>query len=132
MFWRGRPFLRILLFFASGILVAQYWFADKQLPLRDLIFLLVFITSVSAVIANRIKSFKYSWVAGLIFNIALFIAGLTLTVQQIRQSRVKLDENPQAVWEGKLVTEPMQRAKTVKFILKIVKRTDHDSVFPTG
>ncbi len=130
MFWRGRPFLRILLFFASGILVAQYWFADKQLPLRDLIFLLVFITSVSAVIANRIKSFKYSWVAGLIFNIALFIAGLTLTVQQIRQSRVKLDENPQAVWEGKLVTEPMQRAKTVKFILKIVKRTDHDSVFP--
>jgi len=130
MFWRGRPFLRIILFFASGILVARYWFADKQLPIKELILLLVSLILISAVIANRIKSFKYSWVAGLILNIALFIAGLMLTVQQIGQSRVKLDENPQAIWEGKLLTEPMQRAKTVKFILKLIKRADYDSVLP--
>ncbi len=130
MFWRGRPFLRILLFFASGILVARYWFADKQLPITEFILLLVSLILISAVIANHIKSFKYSWVAGLILNIALFVAGFTLTVQQIRQSRVKLDENPQAVWEGKLLTEPTQRAKAVKFILKIIKRADNGSILP--
>ncbi len=130
MFWRGRPFLRILLFFASGILVARYWFADKQLPIKELIFLLVFLILASAIIASRVKSFRYSWIAGLLLDIALFIAGLTLTVQYIRQSQVKLAENPQAVWEGKLLTEPMQRAKTVKFVLKIIKRADNDSVLP--
>ena len=130
MFWRGRPFLRILLFFASGILVARYWFADKQLPVIELILLLAFLILVSAIIAKHIKSFKYSWISGLFLNIILFIAGLTLTVQQIRQSRVKLDENPQAVWEGKLLTEPIQRAKTVKFILKITKRASRDNVLP--
>ncbi len=127
MFWRGRPFLRILLFFASGILVARYWFADKQLPTNELILLLAFLTLISAVTSNRIKSFRYSWIAGFLLNISLFIAGLTLTVQQIRQSQVRMNENPQAVWEGKLLTEPMQRAKTVKFILKIIRRADHDS-----
>ncbi len=130
MFWRGRPFLRILLFFASGILVARYWFADEQLPVKELILLLTFLTLASAVIAKRIKSFRYSWIAGLLLDIALFIAGLTLTVQQIRQSQVELAENPQTVWEGRLITEPMQRAKTVKFIIKITKRVSHDSVLP--
>lgn len=130
MFWRGRPFLRILLFFASGILVARYWFADKQLPIKELILLLAFLILASVVIAKRIKSFKYSWLIGLLLNIALFIAGFTLTVQQIRQSRVKLDENPQAVWEGKLLTEPFQRAKTVRFIIKITKHTSRNNVLP--
>jgi len=128
MFWRSRPFLRILLFFAFGILFARYLFADKQLPVKELILLLVFLILVSAVIANRIKSFRYSWISGLLLDIALFIAGLTLTVQQIRQSRVKLDEDPQAVWEGKLITEPMQRDKTVKFVLKILRRVDSDTI----
>lgn len=130
MFWRGRPFLRILLFFASGILVAWYWFADKQLPIKEFILLLAFLTLASAVIAKRIKSFRYNWIAGLLLDIALFIAGLTLTVQQIRQGQVEMVENPQAVWEGRLITEPMQRAKTVKFIIKITKRASHDSVLP--
>ncbi len=130
MFWRGRPFLRILLFFAAGILTAHQWYADKQPPIIVFMLLLAFLILVSAVLANRIRSFNNSWITGIILDIALFTAGTTLTILQLKDTQITLRESPQTVWEGKLLTEPVQRAKTVKFILKIFKRADRDSVFP--
>ncbi len=130
MFWRDRPFLRILLFFAAGILIAHQLHAVNRLHVTGIIILLAFLILVAALLTNRIKSFKYSWIPGLFLGITIMIAGLTLTLQQIRQSEVKLAENPRTVWEGKLLIEPVQRAKTVKFILKISKRADRDSILP--
>lgn len=132
MFWRGRPFLRILLFFASGILVARQGYAKIQPSTTGLILLLTLLIFTSAIAVTQIKSFKYSWITGLLIDITMLMAGFTLTIQQIGKSQVKLNENPQAVWEGKLVTEPVQKAKTVKFIVKIIKRTDRDTVFIRG
>jgi len=130
MFWRGRPFLRILPFFAAGILVARNGYADRLPPMTTILLLSAFLILLSVALTKSTKSFKYSWITGLLLDIALLVSGLALTVQQISQSEVKLDENPHAVWEGKLITEPVQRAKTVKFILKIFKRADRDSILP--
>lgn len=132
MFWRGRPFLRILLFFAAGILVARLWYADKQPSITEFMLLLAFLIVISAVVTNRIKSFKHSWITGITLDVALFTAGVTLTMLQLKETQITLRENPQTVWEGKLLTEPVQRAKTVKFILKIFKYADRDSVLPRG
>ena len=130
MFWRGRPFLRILLFFAAGILVARHWYAGKQPSITEFMLLLAFLILVSVVLVNRVRSFKYSWITGIILNVAIFTAGTTLTILQLKEAQITLRGNTQTVWEGKLLTEPVQRAKTVKFILKIFKRADHDSVLP--
>ena len=130
MFWHGRPFLRILLFFAAGILVARQGYAKIQPSTTGLILLLTLLILISAIAVTQIKSFKYSWTTGLLLDITLFIAGFTLTVRQNRQNEVILNKSPEAVWEGKLLTEPMQRANTVRFILKIIKRADNDSVLP--
>ena len=131
MFWRGRPFLRILLFFATGILTARwYWYAKGQLPLAVFILLLTLLILVSTVFTIKVRSFKYSWITGIILDVALFTAGATLTILQLKETQITLRESPQTVWEGKLLTEPVQRAKTVKFILKIFKRADRDSVLP--
>ena len=132
MFWRGRPFLRILLFFAAGILVARQGYAKIQPSTTGLILLLTLLISISAIAVTQIKSFKYSWVTGLLIDITMLMAGFTLTIQQIEKSQVKLNENPRAVWEGKLVTEPVQKAKTVKFIIKLFKRTDRDTILHRG
>ena len=132
MFWRNRPFLRILLFFTTGILLAHFRSRGHPLPITRYLLLFLLMTVISGLLVSHVKSFKYSWMTGLILDMALFLAGFTLTVQQIRRHSFRLNESTQAVWVGKLVTEPVQKAKTVKFVVKIFKQADINSILKTG
>ncbi len=130
MFWQGRPFLRILPFFAAGILVAHQGFDRDKLFLPVIVFLGIFL--LAAYIGTRIRSFKFGWIPGVLLLASLFFTGFVLTRQQIQKANRPLPEGKIKFWYGKLLTEPVQRSHSVKFILKITGTCSPDSTFPTA
>ncbi|HFB62227.1 MAG TPA: ComEC family competence protein, partial [Bacteroidetes bacterium] len=130
MFWQGRPFLRILPFFAAGILVAHQGFNRDKLLLPAVVFLWALLMAAYA--GTRIRSFKFGWIPGVLLFTSVFFTGFVLTIQQIQKSNRPLPEGKVRFWQGKLLTEPVQRKHAVKFILKVTGTFSPDSTFPAA
>jgi competence protein ComEC len=127
MFWHGRPFLRILPFFVAGILVARQWFCILSQYFTLFFLVLLLLIAASAFVSKHIISFQRSWITGVILMTSVFVSGLSLTLHALKKYDSKLPTS-RSVWMGKLLTEPVQRTKTVRFILKITRQIKEDSL----
>jgi competence protein ComEC len=127
MFWRDRPFLRLLLFFAAGILAAREFSIRNITGEENLLLLLAAVTLFAFFTATRKTAFRFGGLTGAFFLFALFLAGFAFTVNELRQSEGRLYERT-TFWEGQLVSEPVRTARSVKFRLEIFRRVPSDSV----
>ncbi|MEI6851673.1 MAG: hypothetical protein WCL06_02480, partial [Bacteroidota bacterium] len=79
MYWNRYPFLRILLAFLSGILLALYTGCTRPLPIY-LPALLFLIYSVQVIVFQKKLSYRLRWIPGLLIFFFFMISGYQLKV----------------------------------------------------
>lgn len=77
--WNQIPFLRLLLPFLCGILVAIY--TGFQINSLEYILLGLFLIITLFIVLKRLNfSYNYSWIFGTLATVALFLCGFKVTV----------------------------------------------------
>ena len=128
MFWHDRPFLRIILFFASGIWAARMWPAQIALPQALPIIMAALFTLAALLSVIYQSTFRFVWINGLLLLLALFATGFSNAFYTLQKHNVRL-YGKQAFWEGQLATEPVQGSQSLKFVVQVFRLIDKDSVF---
>ncbi len=125
--WRNRPFLRILFFFATGILAARM-LPVQNVPPEWYILLFAFFTGTAFISVFGKVSYRYLWIQGFFLYAALFVTGFVFTQTALEKSNGQMTTE-KGIWQGKLISEPEQRPGNIRFILKIVRRVDKGKRF---
>ena len=79
-YWRKFPFIRILIPFILGIIIAIFSDTEFHIPLFIFVFLFVIILS-SIFLLEKFISFKFRWIYGFLLSILLFLLGFELCIQ---------------------------------------------------
>lgn len=120
MIWSVRPFVRILIFFVTGILIARYVpainsFSTSIYLIISSILLLVTITLTLIKVVHR-----YSWVTGFIIGVLITILGIIFASQKTTAGA----ENPiiqSHTWLGNIISNPTETKRAVKAIVRVSK-----------
>jgi len=124
MFWSQRPFIRIFLYFVSGILLwhggAAQLFIEKVwlLTATGLLFIVYWLL----VVFN--KRYSLRWVTGVSFGLLFIFLGMLLS--QMQQSSFVSLPREKNQWIGQIVSDPQISSKTVKAEMMLFEadRTD--------
>ncbi len=128
MFWHDRPFLRIILFYAAGIGAGRLFAVPGLLP-RPLPFFMAFLIALAALLfATYNNTYRFGWVNGLLLFTAIFTTGFAGAYYALPKETLR-PTGKNAFWEGKVTSEPVQRAQSVKFTVQLMRRVDGDSMF---
>lgn len=119
MFWSTRPFVRILLFLMTGILLGYY--VPLTLSLNFyliLIGVLVLFLLLAILGITKNRSFKYQWVQGLIIGLMLTLTGILMVTLRMSSDSQFIIETTNS-FNAEVVNDPMPTQQSVKMILKV-------------
>ena len=119
IFWQDRPFVRMLLFFLSGIFLAYHVNFIQHLSFSTFIITGSFFLLLSLVVTLFLKSYHYRWLNGFVIYSTVFITGISLTTFHLKKEDIHLKLHKHEIWAGEILTEPQPTRKSVKFILKL-------------
>lgn len=127
MFWQDRPFVRILLFFLTGIFLAYHLtFLQNQSMIIWIIAGVTFLL-LSLVATLFLRSYRYRWLNGFVVYGAVLIFGIALTTSHLKEENIPLKFLKSETWSGEILTEPQPGKKSVKFILRLSPNSHHKS-----
>ena len=129
--WREVPFVRLLLPFIIGILLAIYWDTSLTYSVELLTFLLL----VLLVINQQKIAFRFRWIYGSLLNIALLLLGYHITYHhnELRQANhFQHQLSQQNIALGTITNMPdKSREKWVKMSLDVQQIGGNvDSLYP--
>lgn len=132
--WPKFPFVRLLLPFLAGILIARFWFLD-QLLLLTIIFSLLCITSFLHLSGKKYMVYSRRWVFGLALNIMMILLGM-LRFSGFNELRYdnhfsRLISEKAMVWSGVVIDQPASRTNSIRFTIKVDRALVSDSLFET-
>jgi competence protein ComEC len=129
-YWREFPFIRILIPFILGIIIAI--FSDTEFHIPLLIFAILFVIILSSIFfLQKFIPFKFRWIYGFLLNILLFLLGFELCIQ----NTAKFYENnilPNKNGQQKIICEILEPASETNKSYKVLARIvciSNDSVF---
>jgi len=127
MFPQGRPFVRILLFFLTGIFLAYYNpFLQNQSFITWIITGSIFLP-LSLTVTLFLKSYRFRWLNGFVIYSTVLIAGMALTTFHLKEENIELKFHKPEIWSGEILTEPQITKKYVKFILRLSLKGHYNS-----
>lgn len=110
--WENRPFIRILLFFISGILFADSYSSKNILFINagilSLLIIGYFISKKTA------KHYSYRWLSGMFLYFILFILGFNLTTLHLLNN-IKDITKTQQYYKTRVISNPEYSINGVKF-----------------
>ena len=123
MNWNKFPFVRLLLPFLAGIIIA----IKIQLPIIGLNYFLLaicFLIIFSKNLNNFSIGFFTNWVSGTLITIALFIAGYQVTILNTEKFKPQHFVNQKQtfkpiLFKAKITDFPIEKSKTFKAIAEI-------------
>ncbi|RLD40879.1 MAG: hypothetical protein DRI89_10985 [Bacteroidetes bacterium] len=119
MFWSTRPFVRILLYLVTGILLGYYLPVSTLVASSLLIIGLISLVLLYVVklIRNR-RVHKWQWMQGLLIGFTLALTGLLLiTLRMNTSSKVAVGET-KSYW-AEVVNDPIETQLSVKMLLSV-------------
>lgn len=119
MIWSVRPFVRILIFFVTGILITRYVPAISSF--NTSVFLIISIILLLTAISVTLITVKhrYNWVTGLIFGVLITFAGILFTSQKtLKQVNYSITEKSNT-WLANVISNPTETNQAVKAIIQV-------------
>jgi len=120
--WNQAPFIRLILPFLAGILIAIYF----PFPLEHSIYIILFLSAIIALLILIPKlniSYRKSWWFGLLVNTTLFIFSYQLTVFKTEKFATnhfsKFNDSTQFVY-GKLSEPYLEKEKSLKAVVEVL------------
>lgn len=128
MNWSGRPFVRILFFYVSGIFLARYLDSFAHFNFTWFLILVPFII-ITAVLLVKLKlSWKHRTLSGAVAGVILVGLGFWTTQQKLNLPQIRLTEKAK-LFTAKIVKNPVLSEKSVKTVLRIIPFQESDSSF---
>ncbi|MEJ2594268.1 MAG: ComEC/Rec2 family competence protein [bacterium] len=124
MNWSSRPFLRLLLFFVSGILTAWNLRHLLENVLLFLNLLLCFLLLVNLLLhMTSWLSWKFRHIHGLVLGLLIFTLGFWMTRLQCT-GMYSIPSGEERYYCGKVVGEPVETEKAIKVLLSVREMND--------
>ena len=120
------PFLRLIIPLVLGIVTGLFEFDLFQIPFA-VIALLFLILCFIPLSMRKLFSFKYRWVAGILFFLFLFSMSFETSRREFhrKQNHFRLDfPSGQQLYIGDIIEPPVQKPKSSKIILKLIARKE--------
>lgn len=132
--WPKFPFVRLLLPFLAGILIARLWFIDPRLLLA-IVFFLLCITGFLHFSGKRFSAYSRRWMFGMALNIMLILLGM-LRFSGFNELRYHnhfshLISDKAIVWSGIVIDQPASRTNSIRFTIRVDRVFKSDSLFET-
>ena len=117
MTWSVRPFVRILFFFITGILLAEYLPVISKIDLSFFLILLVILVFSAVSLALSTVKHKYNWLTGLIFGILIVSIGIYTTSLKSGDDKDSINTDIQQTYIASIASNPTETNKAVKAII---------------
>lgn len=118
MFWSGKPFVRIFIFFITGVLLTV-WIPRLQTVSTALLFsAILFLMLINLWLTIKNKSRKLRILNGLSAGLLIISIGITLTAMQTSLLNLPVS-TMRAIYIGKVVKEPAFSEKSVKIVIQL-------------
>lgn len=128
MNWSERPFVRIFLFFATGIFLAFNFEQFREASSFVYIGLIVTLLLISLYLLKKRLSYTWHWVQGVVLGLSLIITGvLIMTIHLPR----KIDDQSalRGTFAGVISSYPVETGRTFKVVVQLKQKMD-SSVIP--
>jgi len=125
-FWNQYPFVRLLIPFAAGILLAIHLPKPALLGSLNLILLSGILLSL-VILAHLTKKYSLRWLPGLFINLFLLCAGYTLTVVQrefYHRDQLSQIVDKETIISIRITEPPSERTKSVRGFGEVISVMD--------
>ena len=119
MFWSIRPFVRILLFLVTGILLG--YFAPVSTLLASSLVIIGLFSLMFFYVINLIRkrrTHQWQWLQGLLIGIVVALTGLLLITLRMNSASTIVVGETNSYW-AEVVNDPMETQLSVKMLLKV-------------
>ena len=129
MHWSARPFVRILLFYVIGLLLAYHIDSFSGLSSGYLLSVIFLLLAISAILFYKFKSWHFRWVNGVILGFAIILIGLFFTNRHFLKMDFNLPETSR-MYIGTIIKQPSVSEQSVKTVIKVTELADSAYVLP--
>lgn len=117
MNWSVRPFVRILIFFVAGILIAKYIPAVSNINTNIFLIVSLVLLLVAVFLASAKLKHWYNWFTGLVFGVLITITGILITTQKSSGNLELSLSGKQQTYLANIVGNPTETDQAVKAII---------------
>jgi len=127
MNWSARPFVRILLFFITGILISTYAPNIEKINSIVLLIIATIILLLAALLTISKLKHRYLQIPGILYGILFTITGILITSQHTNSLNKLPNSIKSHVYLANIIGNPTETSKSVKAIL-LVSPLESDSL----
>lgn len=119
MDWSIRPFVRILLFFITGILIAKYFPGISEIGTDIILVISTILLFVAIILVLITVNHKYNWLTGLIIGLLVASLGVYTTSSKSSKDLTLINTDNKQTYLASIVSNPSETEKAVKAIIVI-------------
>ena len=128
MYWSARPFVRIFLFIATGILLAFKFDQFREVPSFAYIGLIAVLLMISLYLLEKRFVYKWHWIKGVPLGLSLIITGILLITIHLPR-KINNQSTLKGTFIGVVSSNPVETERTIKVIVKLKQKMD-SSIIP--
>jgi competence protein ComEC len=124
--WSSRPFVRIFLFFAFGVIITRFIPGLQTIPLI-LQFTAAILTTIIALISTyTVTSHKRRQISGIIYGLLIIITGILITSLKTNTRINNNHYSQKSEYIANIIESPVETSKSIK-ALALIKNINNDS-----
>jgi len=129
MLWSSRPFIRILIFYAAGLLLAFNSAFVKSIQPAFIVGCIIVLLVITIVLYSLKTGWQFRWAGGLTIGIAIFLTAIYFANLRFDKTNVNLPSGDHT-FIGVVVKQPSSSEQSVKTVLKINEVVDTSIAIP--
>ena len=128
MYWSARPFVRIFLFIAAGILLAFNFEQFREVSSLVYTGLIAILLLVSLYLLNKRLSYTWHWIKGAILGLTIIFVGILMMTIHFPRNSLN-NSTLKGTFVGVISSHPVETEKTFKVVVTLKQKMD-SSVIP--
>lgn len=129
MNWSARPFVRILIFYLTGIFLAVNISAIRSISILTLVLSIVGLLLISSLLLILKISWQLRWLSGLVIGVAIALLAIMFTNIHFAKTNIELPEG-EKTFIGVMVKQASESENSVKTVIKITELADSTDSLP--
>ena len=127
MHWSARPFVRIFIFYVTGLILSNHILFIRSLSVQVLLLLIFGLLLASSVIYFKLQSYRLRWLNGLLIGLAVMFAGIFFSTAWILSSMINISMMASKLDPGSITRPCLIRIFTLFSSQRQVKYGHSDS-----
>jgi len=128
MYWSARPFVRIFLFIAIGILLAFNFDQFREVSSFVYIGLIAILLLISLYLLNKRLSYTFHWIKGALLGLTIIFVGILMMTLHFPRNSVN-QSTLKGTFVGVISSHPVETERTFKVVVTLKQKMD-SSVIP--